>query len=221
MHVGMEVAQVKDFPATSTQEDFTKNLKLLPTSPELRAGRKNPLSMDYIKLRPCKLGELRWVAAVPRPDICARLARINSRINALCGSHVYRFRELVRMVKNWQQAAAFKYASPSHPWEALGWGHEANWPLRGRGARVHGGSTTLFGWSNAAYGGRSTEGTCRLGFLIGMMSPTLKGQRHISQRSSKFSRKIVKSSLGGEVYALSGMADHMLLLGGFWGPLKA
>ena len=67
----------------------TKNMKLIPTPPELWAGRKAPLSLEYIKLRLCWLGEPCWVPAVSRPDICAWLARIGSRINALCGSDVY------------------------------------------------------------------------------------------------------------------------------------
>ena len=85
-------------------------LKLLPTSPALWAGRQNPLSMDYTKLRQCRLGESRRVAT----------ARIASRINALCVSDVYQINELVRVAKDWQQAAALKYASPSHPWGTLG-----------------------------------------------------------------------------------------------------
>ena len=95
VHVGVELAQEKDFSVTLTQADFTKNLKLLPTSPASRAGRKEPLSMDYIKLRQCKLGELFWVAAVSPPDICAREARIASRTNALRGRDVYCINELV------------------------------------------------------------------------------------------------------------------------------
>ena len=51
--------------------------------------------MDYIKLRQFKSGELHWVAAVSRQDICARLARIASRIIALRESDVYRINELV------------------------------------------------------------------------------------------------------------------------------
>ena len=84
--MGMELARESDFSVTLTQADFAKNLKLLPTPPELWAGRKETLSMDYIKLRQCKLGELFWVATVSRPDICS--SRIASRINALCGSDV-------------------------------------------------------------------------------------------------------------------------------------
>ena len=76
VHVGMELAQEKNFSATLTQADFTQNVKFIPTPPELWAGRKEPLSMERIKLRYCKLRELRWVSAVPSPDICARWARI-------------------------------------------------------------------------------------------------------------------------------------------------
>ena len=39
VHVGMEVAQEQDFSLTQFEEDFAKNLKLLPTFPSLRAGR--------------------------------------------------------------------------------------------------------------------------------------------------------------------------------------
>ena len=76
--------------------------------------------MEYVKLRQCKLGELCWVAAVSRPDICARLARIASRINALRGSDSYRINEPIRAAKDWQRPTVLKYASPSHPWKTLG-----------------------------------------------------------------------------------------------------
>ena len=174
VHVDMELPQEKDFSVTSTQEAFTKNLKLFPTLPESRAGRKNPLSTDYIKLRQCKLGELFWVATASRPDMCARLARAPSRINAPCGSDVYRINELVRVVKDWQQATVLKYASPSYSWEALGWGDKANGALRKRVDRVHGAPRTLLGLSDAAYREQSTEGKCRVGYVIGLMSSTLR-----------------------------------------------
>ena len=44
-----------------------------------------------------------------------------------------------------------------------------------------------------------------MGYVIGLMSSTLKGPRHILQRTSKFTRKMVKSSMGREIYALSEM----------------
>ena len=155
--------------------------------------------MDYIKLRQCKLGESCWVAAVPRPDICARLARIASRISALCGSDVCRINERVRVAQDWQQATAPQFASPSHPWKALGCGDRAQEDLRKRGDRVHCGTATLAGASDAACGDQSAEGKCRLGSVIDLMSPTLKGPRHISQWASKFAREMVRSGLGGEV----------------------
>ena len=81
--MGIELPREEDLSATLTQADFTKDVKFLPTPPAFRAGRKEPSSMEYIELRQRKFGELRWVATVSRPDICARLARIASRISAL------------------------------------------------------------------------------------------------------------------------------------------
>ena len=98
----MELAQEKDFSATLIREAFSKNLQLLPTSPALWAGRMHPLMADDAKLRQCVLSDLRWVAAVSRPDICARLARIASRINAPRGRGPLRVSELVRVAKEWQ-----------------------------------------------------------------------------------------------------------------------
>ena len=114
---------------TLTQADFTKNLIPLPTSPELWAGRKEPSSADYIKLRQRKTREWRWAAAVSRPDICARLERIAPRIDALCGSDVYRIHELVRVVEDWQQATALYVHRPPT--------RRRRWDLRTRGERVH------------------------------------------------------------------------------------
>ena len=72
MHVGAEVAQEKDFSRALTLADFAKKLKLVPTPQAFWAGREEPSSMEYIKLRQRKLGEPFWVAAVSRPDIRAR-----------------------------------------------------------------------------------------------------------------------------------------------------
>ena len=38
VRVGAELAQEQDFSATLTQADFAKNMKLLPTSPELETS---------------------------------------------------------------------------------------------------------------------------------------------------------------------------------------
>ena len=143
MRVGAELTQEKGSSVTLTQEDFTNYLKLLLTSPELRAGRRDPSSMDSTKIRRCKFGELRSVAAVSRPDICSRLARIATRFNAPCGSCVHRVDELGRVVKEWQPATAQKYASSSRPWKTLGGSGRAKDDLCDKGGKVHGGSTSL------------------------------------------------------------------------------
>ena len=81
VHVGMGLAQEKDSSATLIQADFARNLELLPTPPALWAGPEEHSSTEYIKSRQCKLGELRRVATVSRPDIYARQARTASRID--------------------------------------------------------------------------------------------------------------------------------------------
>ena len=214
---GMELGQEKDFSVTSTHADFTKNLKLLPTPPALWAGRKEPLSMSYIKLRQCASGKLRWVAAVSRPDICARLAPIASRVNSLRRSDVYRINELVRVAKDWQQETVRKDASSSHPWRAPGRGDGVQRKLWKRGERVLCDSMTLAGWRDAAYGGQSAAGEGRVGYVIGLMSSTSKGPCNILQRTPEFTRKIEKSSLGGQVNAGSEMMDRVLSLEEFYG----
>ena len=132
---------------------------------------------------------------------------------------MYRTNELVRAAKAWQPATVLNYASPSHPWKALGRGGKVKGALRKRGERVRGGSMTLAGWSDAAYWDQSAEGGCRLGYVIGLMSSTLKGPRRISPWVSKFSREVAKCSPGSGVYALSEMVDHMLLLEDFFRAL--
>ena len=117
VRAGVEVAQERDFSATLTQKGLTKNLKSFPTSTEFRAGRKEPASLDEAKMRQCNLGEFCLVAAVLRPDICARVARIASRINSLFGSDVYRINGLVRAAKEQQRATVLKYASSAEPAE--------------------------------------------------------------------------------------------------------
>ena len=77
---------------------------------------------------------------------------------------------------------------------------------------------SLVAWSNAAFQDQSSEGTCLLVYVIGPMSSTLNGPRHILQWASKFTRKLAKSSQGREVYALSEMVGHKSLLREFFGP---
>ena len=112
---GAAPAREKDFPAAWTEEDFTNNLNPPPTSPELWAGREEPLSSDEIKLRQCKLGELRWVATESRPAICARLTGSAPRINSLCGSDARQINGPVRAAKEWRIATVLESASSSRP----------------------------------------------------------------------------------------------------------
>ena len=124
-------------------------------------------------MRQCKLGELCLLATVPRPDICARLARTASRVNSLQGSDVYRINDLVKTVKVWQQAAMLKNWSASHAGKH-GKGLEAG-KMRQRSTTIHSGTMTLVGWSDAAYADRPTPGKCRLGDAIGLMSTSKRG----------------------------------------------
>ena len=50
------------------------------------------------------------------------------------------------------------------------------------------------------------------------MPASLNGPCHVLQRAPKFTRKRVKSSLGGDVYAPCGMLDHVALMRGFREP---
>ena len=75
---------------------------------------------------------------------------------------------------------------------------------------------TLVGYSDTAYSDQSTMGERRLGYVIGLMSSTLRGPYHILQWTSKFTRKSVKSWLGVEVHAPSEMAGRKSMLREFF-----
>ena len=104
------------------------------------------------------------------------------------------------------------YVSSSRPWRTLSGFGQAKEGLRKRWEKMHCVSMSLLGWSDAAYEGQSTEGKCRLGRVLGLMSPLLPGPCHALRWTSKFPRKSVNISLGGEVYSLSDMVDHTSLL---------
>ena len=73
------------------------------------------------------------------------------------------------------------------------------------------GATLLTGWPDAARGDQSSGGKCFLGYVIELMSSSLSGPWALPQSKSKFTRKVVKSSPGGVVYAFSEAIDHMTL----------
>ena len=201
MDVGVKLAQNTDVSAAWAQEGSPKSLKYLPTSLELRAGRDRPLMEVETEMRQCKLGVTRWFAAASRPDICARLAKLASRINPLRGSGVYRINDLVRAAMGRQHGKMLEYASPSHLWGAPDFTGETTNDMRNRGKKIHCGATSSEEWSDAAYGDQSTVGKC--------LPEYVTGQCPIVQWTSKFPRKLAKSSLGDEVCALSEAADHM------------
>ena len=115
MRVGMELLQGSDFSVRLTQSAFTEGLLPMDASPSMWANRQRTLGDEDKLLRQCKLGELCWPAAVSRPDIRARLAHIDSRVNKLHGSDIYRINDLIKTVEIWQPRAVLKYASPSKP----------------------------------------------------------------------------------------------------------
>ena len=93
---------------------------------------------------------------------------------------------------------------------------DAGW---GQTRPIHEDTMLLVGWSDAAFGAHEQDGRCRLGYLIGLMSSTLAGPVHILQWTSKFTRKHVKSSLGGEIFALSEMWGLMDVIREFYTAL--
>ena len=90
--------------------------------------------------------------------------------------------------------------------------------MRARGEKLQCGAMFLVSWSDAVSGGQSPEGKSRLGYVIGLMSSTLKGPRHILQWTSKLTRKLATRSPGGEVYSCSEIADHISPLREFYEP---
>ena len=139
-------------------------------------------------------------------------------MNELRGSDVCRINALIKTAKTDELRTVLKYASSTFPLIPAGIGSKGR--PRSNGERLHSGTLSLVGWSDAAYGDLSQNGKCRLGYLIGIMSSSLSGPRHVLQWTSKFTRKLVKSSLGGEVYAFSETIDHVALLREFYAPFS-
>ena len=89
--------------------------------------------------------------------------------------------------------------------------------MRQRSEAIHSETMTSIGWSDAAYGDQPTMGERCMGYVIGLMSSTLRGPRQITKWTSKLTRRLDESSLGGEVYAFSEMIDHVSMLREFYG----
>ena len=144
-----------------------------------------------------------------------RSGRNVSDIRALLAKIASRIKELVR---RWRKATVARYASPTHPWRSLGFDGKAMIDMRNRSWKLHCGATPLVGWSDAAFGDESTVGRCLRGYSIGLTSSSVTGPRHALRRAPEFTRKLVQSSPGGEVCALSVLADRLSLLGDFDAP---
>ena len=67
--------------------------------------------------------------------------------------------------------------------------------MRQRSEKIQGNTTTLAGWSAAAYGDQSSLGKCRLGYAIGVMSSTLSGPCHITNGPQNSLVKLAKKAL--------------------------
>ena len=70
--------------------------------------------------------------------------------------------------------------------------------MRRRNEKSLTGTMTLLGRSGAAFGDQSTLRKCRLRYVVGLTASTLRGPCQFIQWASKFTRKLVRSSLGGE-----------------------
>ena len=152
-----------------------------------------------------------------RPDICARLARFSANFNGLQVIDISRINDLMKTAKDWQSACASKYfAGRPRPVRRPLSCPDDGW---GRPRPIHEGTMILSFWSDAAFGTHLQDGRCRLGYIIALMSSTLTGSAHIPQWPSKFTRKYVKSSLGGEIFALSDMRDHAEMIREFFTAL--
>ena len=83
---------------------------------------------------------------------------------------------------------------------------------------MHNETIALAGWSEAAHGDQSAGRKCRLGHVVGLMSFTLSGPRHIPRWTSGITRKLVEMTLGGDLYAIGEIVDTSLRRE-FCGPL--
>ena len=118
---------------------------------------------------------MRRLAAEERPEICARLAPVAARVNAIQGIDIDRIDDSIKTVEERRKATKLKRALSFHPREfAHG---DADGKVRTREEKARCGTVTSAGWSDAAYGDHTSDGRCRLGCVIGRASSTLRGPR--------------------------------------------
>ena len=155
------------------------------------------------------------MAIVSRLDICARLSRIATRIKSLRGVDVFRINDVVKTVKNWQPATVLKYYMSGKFGQCTLAPRTGDEPHR-KGA-IHGNAMTLVGRSGAACEDQSSISTCRLGYAVGLMSSSLCVPCHTMNWTSKFTRTLVKSGPGCEMFAFSEISGHMSVLREYYG----
>ena len=154
------------------------------------------------------------MATVSRPDISDRHARIATRVSSLRWSDIYLVNDMVKTALVWRQAAMLKYVPLPHPvGPARG---DVDGGMRRRREKLHCEAMTPAGWSDASRGDKSAGGKCRPGTAIGPMTSTLSGPCHFLHWTSKYSKKLMRSSLGGELYLRCEMIDYASLLRGFF-----
>ena len=155
-----------------------------------------------------------WVGTGARPDICARVARIASRINALIGGDFHRINEPVRIAKECQRATVL-HRPLARGGRLVGAARQRATFIIGEGRHIafrclwFGGRMLLSGTS------RREEG------VDWVARSALTDIRHSAQWTSKFTRELVKSSLVGEVVALREMVDHTSPLWSFFRPCES
>ena len=114
VHVGMEARQATNCSIQLTPDNIANALKGIPTTPALWAPRRRFRSLEAYRARRSKSGELPWMAAASRPDICALPAQVAARTNFLQDSGIYRTADLVKTALGQQEATLLKFASSPH-----------------------------------------------------------------------------------------------------------
>ena len=128
-HIGMDVPQKDDGSAEITQKSLTDLLRPIATSSSLWRDRNRFLSDEEPQICQSKPGDLCFLATVPRPDVCARLARFSANPNSLQVIDIYRINDLIKTVRKWQSECTLEYfaGTPKPAWRSLscpddGWG---------------------------------------------------------------------------------------------------
>ena len=175
--IGMDVHQKDDGSVEITQKTFSDWLRPIDTSPSPLKDRNRPLGDEELQICQSKLGELRWLATVPRPDTCARLACFSAKLDSLHVVDIYRIDDLISTLKYFAGLPEPARRSLSCPDD--GWG---------KPRPIHEGAMMLAGWSYAASGTHALDGRCRLVYIIGLMSSKLTGPAHFLHWASEFTR---------------------------------